>query len=99
MSELQHPAKGPREAGAAKRAHFLELWCERNNVFTIGVPRLRHYDSEKALASALETAPRTLYRWLHDGQTVQLDVVDRALVSEGSALLVELYPLDDEQAA
>lgn len=39
MTALGHTPKGPREANAAKRMHFIELWCERNNVFTIGVPR------------------------------------------------------------
>lgn len=45
-----------------------------------------------SLAAALGVSDRRLYAWMHVNQRVHIDVVDRALLTEGSVMLRDLYP-------
>lgn len=50
------------------------------------------YDGVDEFATALDTAHRVVWGWLHSTTTVHIDRVDRALIAEGSAMLRDVYP-------
>lgn len=61
--------------------------------------RLPNYETYVVMAKSMGIAPRIVFRLLQqNGKQVSLDTVDRALVSEGSMSLSELYP-DESQVA
>lgn len=58
--------------------------------------RLEHYGSLEVLAQATGVDPRQIRRCLHESQKVSLDLLDKALISEGSTPLWALPYTEEE---